>query len=318
MKLIGKIFKIIGILTLVSFVLAIAILIFIPSQPEQKYSNVAAMYPKTNLNIRKGPSSNHEILKTVQTNTKLLTSDSISNGFMMVLNEDSTKFGWASERYLQMQPVVLKTEIPKRPLEYSIHKEDVYEAPIKTQVTLEVLIKDKEMNEQRIKALLNYLYDKTIKRSGFKHHDHPTNIYIYAYTSKDKAESGMGQWVGMISKSYNDKNPKINISDRQLSALTEVARDKWDLTHKQRKEIWNKTILAEDKAQKEADKIYPLDKPGITQDDIIKNIELMRKLNVEYENEITKEYGVDKAIIDSISLEGIRKGWAFPKWDDKE
>jgi hypothetical protein len=207
----------------------------------------------------------------------------------------------------------IKAETLKNLLKHSIHKEDVYEAPIKTQVILVVLIEDKEMDEQKIKDLLNHLYDKTIKRSGFKHHAHPTNIFIYAYTSKDKAESGRGQWVGMISKSYSDKNPKIDISDTQLNALTEVAENRWGLTQKQRQEVWDKIIRLEDKAQNEANKIYPLDKPGITLDDVRKNGALMDKLKEKYENELAKEYGVGKAIIDSVATEGLKKGWAFPR-----
>lgn len=209
------------------------------------------------------------------------------------------------------------TETPQDLLKYIIHKEDVYDTPVKTQITLELLIQDQEIDEQKIRDLLKHLYNKTIKRSGFKHHKYPTNIYIYAYTSEDKAESGMGQWVGMISKSYNDMSPKIDISETQLNSLTEVVEDKWGLTHNQRQDIWNKIIHTEDKAQMEADIKHPLDKPGITRDDMSKNVDLMRKLQEKYKNEIAKEYRVDMAIIDSIGLEGLVRGWAFPKWDEK-
>jgi len=199
-------------------------------------------------------------------------------------------------------------------LKYSIHKENIYDAPIKTQVTLDVIIEDKELNVQKIKDLLNHLYDKTIKRSGFKYHNNPTNIYIYVYTSKEKAESGMGQWVGMISKSYDDNKPKINIKEKQVNTLTEEPNNRWGLTQEQRKEIWDKIIRLEDKAQKEADKKYPLDKPGITQDDVRKNTDLMRELKKKYENELAKECGVKRTVIDSIGLEGLKKNWAFPKY----
>ncbi len=105
MKLIGKIFKILGIITLVIFLLAIAIVIFIPSKPEQKYSNVITKHSKANLNIRRSPGTKHEILKTVEPNTKLMIFDSTVSGFIMILNDDSTKYGWASEKYLQKNPL---------------------------------------------------------------------------------------------------------------------------------------------------------------------------------------------------------------------
>lgn len=198
-------------------------------------------------------------------------------------------------------------------LEHSIHNEDIYDAPIKTQVTLDVIINTKEITKQNIKNLLTSLYEKTKKRTGFKHHKNPTNIFIYAYTTKEKAESGMGQWVGMISKSYSEINPKINISEKQLNSLNEVDEEKWGLSQKQRLEVWNKIIHLEDKSQKEADAQYPLDKAGITMTDINKNTDLMRKLKNKYETELAKEYGIENSIIDSVGIEGIKKGWAFPK-----
>ncbi len=198
-------------------------------------------------------------------------------------------------------------------LKYSILKEDISDTPLKIQVTLKVLIEDNKIDEQKIKNLLNYLYEKTINRSGFKHQDHPTNIYIYAYTSKDKAESGKGQWIGMISKSFDETKPEISISKTQLKALYEVPEKKWGLTHEQRLEIWKKIILLERKAQKEADKKYPLDHPGITKSDMNNNVNLMRELNEKYKNALAKEYGVKKEIIDSIGIEGIKKGWLIPK-----
>jgi len=198
-------------------------------------------------------------------------------------------------------------------IEHLVHNEDIYDAPIKTQVTLDVIIGKKEITEQNIKDLLTSLYEKTKKRTGFKHHENPTNIYIYAYTTKEKAESGMGQWVGMISKSYSEINPKISISERQINSLNEVDEERWGLSQKQRLEIWNKIIHLEDKSQKEADAKYPLGKAGITMTNIDKNTELMRKLKKKYEIELAKEYGIENSIIDSVGIEGIKKDWAFPK-----
>jgi hypothetical protein len=206
-----------------------------------------------------------------------------------------------------------KSNTPNDLLKYSIIKEDIYEIPLKTQVTLNVLISDKEIDKQKIKDLLNHLYKKTSTRTGFKHHKHPTNIYIYAFTSKDKANSGMGQWVGMISKSGFDASPTIDISERQLESLKDVAEDRWGLPFNRRQEIWGKMVLSEDKAQKEADKKYPLDQANITEDNMRKNVELRDELEIKYKTEIASEYGVDIAIIDSVTIEGLMNGWAFPK-----
>jgi hypothetical protein len=199
-------------------------------------------------------------------------------------------------------------------LKHTILKNEVNDIPIKTQVQLDVLITDTAITKQKVSDLLTFLYDKTAKRTGFKYHTNPTNIYIYAYTSKEKAESGMAQWIGMISKSYDDVQPKIDISDTQLNSLTLKPVEKFGLSEDIRLEIWNKSIKVEDRAQKEADMKYPLDKAGITQDDIKKNGALNDKLKAKYEKELAAEYGISVAIIDSIGLEGMTKGWPFPKY----
>ena len=72
-------------------------------------------------------------------------------------------------------------------------------------------------------------------------------------------------------------------------------------------------ILNEDRAEEEADAKYPLDKVGITMDDIKKNSALFNKLKEEYKKELAIAYGVEVAIINSIEVEGLTKGWPFPK-----
>ena len=199
-------------------------------------------------------------------------------------------------------------------LDHTILENEVYDASIKTQVQLDVLILDKVITEKRIRDLLTSLYDKTINRSGFKYHTNPTNVYIYVYTSKEKAESGMGQWIGMISKSYSDTHSKIDVSKIQLNSLKLKPIPKFGLSSSLRIEIWNKSIKNEDKAQKMADKKYSLEKAGITMEDIKQNITMSDKLKVKYKKEMAAEYGIEIAIIDSIGIEGITKGWPFPKY----
>ena len=202
--------------------------------------------------------------------------------------------------------------MPSDLLKYSIHNEEVYDAPIKTEVSIDVLIEDVNINEEGIKTLLNYLYKTTKERSGFKHNEHPNSIYIYAFTTKEKAASGMGQWIGMISKSASDKNPKINFSEIQLNSLSVNIENRWGLSQDKREELWKEIVNAEDKAYKEADKKYPLAKLDLTESDISKNADLRDSLKDQYEWEIAKENNLKKVILDSIGIEGLKKGWAFP------
>lgn len=207
-----------------------------------------------------------------------------------------------------------KPEPPKDLLKYSVIKEDISDTPLKTQISINILLEDlNNVTEKKLEILLNYLFDQQISRTGFKHHDNPNTVLIYAYASKEKANASMGQWVAMISKMYNDTKPDFDISETQFKSLTATEQDKWGLTQKQRQEIWDKIIYAERNAQKEADKKHPLDKPGITKTDMENNGKVMETLKEKNENDIAKEYGLDRTIIDSIGLEGVMSGWSFPK-----
>jgi hypothetical protein len=147
-----------------------------------------------------------------------------------------------------------KVVVPK----YTILGEDVYDAPIKTQVTLNVLVSG-EMSEPALAVLLNQLYSSTRARRGFKYHDSPTNIYIYAFTSKERAESGMGQWIAMLQKSYDDVKPTISINQRQITQLGAKPEEGFGLSEERRREIWKELVLVEDRAREEAEEQYPLD-----------------------------------------------------------
>lgn len=75
-----------------------------PSQ-NIKYDDHILRYANTNLNVRKNPKIDSEIIKVLKINEMVITTDSIVKGFYLILKKDSTKFGWASESYLQINPI---------------------------------------------------------------------------------------------------------------------------------------------------------------------------------------------------------------------
>lgn len=142
--------------------------------------------------------------------------------------------------------------------QYSVLDEEVYDAPVKTQVTLNVLVSG-NISEPGLRALLNQLYNTAKDKKDFEYHDSPTNIYIYAFTSREKAESGMGQWIAMLDKSYDDKSPAISINELQIAELTAKAEERFGLSEKKRKEIYKEAISAGRRARIEAEKEHPID-----------------------------------------------------------
>lgn len=199
-------------------------------------------------------------------------------------------------------------------LKYTIIKEDVSDTPLKTQISITILVEDKEnLTEQKLDELLNFLYKEQINKKGFEYHDQPNTVIIWAFDSKEKADAGSGQYIAMISKMYNDTKPKFEMNNVQFKALSLVEHDMWGLTQQQRLDIWHKLILNAWKSQDEADIKYPLDKSGITKADIKSNVEIKEKLVGKYKNEIAEQYKIKLEIVDSISLEGVTNGWSYPE-----
>ncbi len=202
---------------------------------------------------------------------------------------------------------------------YSVLNEDVYDIPLKTQVELDILVSG-EISETGLRALLNKLYTSTKMKKGFKYHTSPTNIYIYAFTSKERFESGMGQWIAMLQQSPGDAKPRIDIKKRQIDQIGAKPEKRFGLSEIQRIDIWKESVVVEDKVWQEAEKRYPLDNFGpadlsnkLFQEQARKMAEFRERLERRYKNEIAKKYGLTNKQLEEIINEGVTKDWALPK-----
>jgi hypothetical protein len=220
-----------------------------------------------------------------------------------------------SNSNIKKEVIKIEKEEKNTLLKFSVLNDKVSDTPLKTEIITEILLDKKEViTENKLETLLKTLYVKQKKRKGFKYHKTPNSVAVYAYLSKQKALSGMGQWVGMISKTNinNNSNPVFKINKTQLKSINEKAEILWKLSDKKRREIWRKMILAERYGFEMAQKIHPI-KAGSTQEDLKKGGELISKWQLVKEKEILKEYKVNRQFLDSIVLEGLIKGWTFPK-----
>ncbi|MDH4222362.1 MAG: hypothetical protein OEV55_02360 [candidate division Zixibacteria bacterium] len=205
--------------------------------------------------------------------------------------------------------------------EYSILNEDVYDVPSKTQVTLNVLVSGK-ISKIGLTNLLNRLYSKTQDRSGFKYHSHPTHIGIYAYTNKEYAQAGLGQWIAMLLKIGEEGKPEITINERQVAQIGAKPEEKFGLPEDTRKRIWAELIEAERRATREAEQRYPLPDPlksnysaSYAGKQLEKQSELSSFLNEKYEKEIAKKYGLTREQLNEIAIEAVTKDWPYPADD---
>jgi hypothetical protein len=139
---------------------------------------------------------------------------------------------------------------------YRVLDQTIYDVPAKTQVTLIVLVSG-EISGPGLRALLNELYSSIKAMRGFKHHDSPTNIYIEAYTSEERAKSGLA--VATLGTSFYDASPIIGINEEQIAQLDAKPEERFGLSEQKRQEIWKELVLAEDRVWKELEEQYPRD-----------------------------------------------------------
>jgi hypothetical protein len=141
---------------------------------------------------------------------------------------------------------------------FEVINEEIWEAPLKTQIKQHIVVSG-SISVDGLTALLYRLYDSVMARRGFKYHRSPTVTGIYAYTSKDRAASGMGQWVAMLIKLPSDSEPHVNIKDKQIALLSVPSEERFELSENQRIKIFQEYILVCRKAQDDSDKEHPED-----------------------------------------------------------
>ena len=85
---------------------------------------------------------------------------------------------------------------------------------------------------------------------------------------------------------------------------------KFGLSDEERKRVYKELVASEDKAQAEADQIYPTDatRPG-WRENIGKNNQMRENLEDKYRARLAKKYGLSEKQISDIFNEGFKKNW---------
>jgi hypothetical protein len=218
------------------------------------------------------------------------------------------------------QPTVPAQTTPDAPmLTYDVLDRDTYDAPIKTQIELHAVVSG-TLTELGLKQLLQKLYDEANATRGFKYHGGtPTHVFIYLYTSRDHFKSGMGQWIAMLSKVGEGSRVDTQVRTDLIAQLDAKPEVKHGLPESKRKEIFRAIVAAEDRADADAQRMYPLPdplKPGYSQarasEQIMKQAEALNALTEKYRAQVAKRYGITEEQLQDISVEAIEKNWPMP------
>jgi hypothetical protein len=194
----------------------------------------------------------------------------------------------------------VSSAIPDIP--HTVLNEDVSETPGKAQITENLLVHP-DITEADLRTLLERRYEVANQRSGFRYHEHPTVVAIYAYPSREHAESGMGQWAGMLLQTPGDSVPRITIHPSVGKPSTEEER--FGLPEVQRRDIYSRIVEAEDRGQADAELKHPTD--------YIKQAQLASELSEANKGALAKELKLTVGQLREIALEGLTKNWPMPK-----
>ena len=215
-------------------------------------------------------------------------------------------------------------------LDYRVIDSNVSDTKSKTFVRLDVVLKNpKNYNENQVKDLLNHLYDSIMNTEDYKYHNSPNSSNIFIYETEEHFQSGMGQWIGKISKSKNEDSPNLKTQFIKTEDSNKEVVENDNLTgisEEKQREIWKKLILAEDKANEKAEEKYPTkisdqeleDLSQIekfkqrAQENSEKNYEYQKELYEQYKSEIIKEYDINPNTLKAISSKGLTQNWPFP------
>ena len=141
-------------------------------------------------------------------------------------------------------------------LEYALLDETVDESPDKTQVTINLAVPE-AASDQELTALLSQLLRDASQRTGFRYHASPTTVSIFAYASREHAESGMGQWEAMVLKTPLDPEPSVRI--RSGRGTTDEDGSRFGLTRQERMAVFGQLVRAGDQGRTEAESEFPTD-----------------------------------------------------------
>ena len=183
-------------------------------------------------------------------------------------------------------------------------KEEIYDKPVKTQIDQRWFVTEVPESEQELEELIEKLHEKASARRGFKHHNPPTNIYIYVYQDKETAENTeMGaDWLGMSAKSFNDRTNDVSLNSSRLKKLQQPSEMRDGLEESKRKEIFEELKNSEQRAMKESQTTRA---NGIVDLDYDKYLDLKDK----YQAELLKQHGITEEQLNKIAIEGVSEGF---------
>ena len=203
----------------------------------------------------------------------------------------------------------LPTPIPLLP-HYELLDDRSYETSGKAQVEYHFQVGEEHLSKETLSLLLQQLYQEATQKTGWKHHDAPTVIVIYLYTSKAHFESESVSHIGAVSKTPSQEHPQYEFHVGHIESIGKPLEEKWGISGEERKHIYGLLGQAEDRALQEANKAFP--------DFGEKHTDTFETLMAKYHEEIRQQYGLTEEQASELFAEGFKKNWPSLPWKRQE
>ena len=178
--------------------------------------------------------------------------------------------------------------------------EVVDDLPLKTQIEQHI-VATLPTNQGQIESELLARFQTLKERTGFRHHRHPTNIYLYIYETEEQARAGQGLWLAMLSY-RTPREPSVQISQARIDALGNPPEARLGMTEANRRSLWREMVQLEERAESEARRRIPDTR-------ILEQGELQVRLAEQYRDELATAHGLSRDDLTSIMVEAFNEGW---------
>jgi hypothetical protein len=171
--------------------------------------------------------------------------------------------------------------------------------------TIEKIITDLTTKDRDIDEIILFVYsDKELVGNPY---DVATAVW-----GKD---GSLGKVSAEIAKS-NDRTGyqiTIQVKENLEEYLLQIgmSEEKFKLSEEERRQFYKELIATERQATIDADSKYPIDKAGVTKEEITKNTDFNYELTQKYTAELLLKYGITEDQSMEISMEAWDEGWSM-------
>lgn len=136
---------------------------------------------------------------------------------------------------------------------YTVVDEEIYDAPIKTQIAQDIVVSGVP-TKANLEAEMLKRYRVAKARHGFRYHNPANAIYIRVYGTKQYSHGRKGSWIGMVAMQPSDKGePSVLVDDKRLAALSQVPKERFGLSERERMQVFWEITVAEARARRETE-----------------------------------------------------------------